>query len=314
MKIERVISIILMLLEKKRISAQQLADTFEVSLRTIYRDLETIDRAGIPIHSIPGVGGGYEIMPKYKLDKQVFSAADITAILTGLTSVSTMIHENERASALAKVKHFIPDQQARAIELKTNQLVIDLQPWLGSRTIQPYLEIIKQALKVSQQIAFEYVNLKGQEATRIIEPYQLVVKNSSWYLCGYCLEKQDFRLFKLTRMTNLSIQSDSFTPREFPAPQLEFTQDLANLQIEIKLRIHHSLMERMLDYCAYEEFLPDGATHYLVNFPFIENDYYYNQLLSFGSKCECLGPEYIRQGLKQRIRELTSLYENDEVD
>ena len=108
MKVDRLISIVLVLLDKNRISAQELADMFEVSLRTIYRDIDAIELAGIPIRSTSGVGGGFEIMPNYKIDKKVFSTADLSAILIGLSSISNMIQSDELRNALAKVKSFIP--------------------------------------------------------------------------------------------------------------------------------------------------------------------------------------------------------------
>ena len=124
MKTDRLVSIIMMLLDKERIGAQELADRFEVSPRTIYRDIETINMAGIPVRSTPGVGGGFEIMQEYKVDKNVFSAADLSAILMGLSSLSGMVRGNELVNALAKVKRFIPADRAKEIELKANQILI----------------------------------------------------------------------------------------------------------------------------------------------------------------------------------------------
>lgn len=118
MKVDRLISIVLVLLDKNRISAQELADMFEVSLRTIYRDIDAIELAGIPIRSTSGVGGGFEIMPNYKIDKKVFSTADLSAILIGLSSISNMIQSDELRNTLAKVKSFIPTERAKEIELK----------------------------------------------------------------------------------------------------------------------------------------------------------------------------------------------------
>lgn len=137
MKIDRLVSIITMLLERERIGAQELADLFEVSPRTIYRDIDVINMAGIPVHSISGVGGGFEIMQKYKIDKNVFSTADLSALLMGLSSLSNMVRSEELVHALAKVKSFIPADSAGDIELRTNQLCIDLSPWGATGTYDP---------------------------------------------------------------------------------------------------------------------------------------------------------------------------------
>lgn len=310
MKIDRLISIIMILLDKKRVSAQQLADMFEVSSRTIYRDIDTIDLAGIPIRSISGVGGGFEIMPKYKIDKNVFSTADLSAILMGLSSVSDMVRGDELINAIAKVKSFIPAERINDIELKVNQIYIDLSPWMGNKNIQPYLEIIKTALQERKLLAFEYIDRYGNQTKREVEPYQLVLKNSHWYWYGYCLKRNDFRLFKLSRIVNLQIQDNFFIPRDYQKPQLEFHDVLETIQIKIKIRIHKSILDRVLDYCDYEQFLPDGSEHYIVNFPFIENEYYYHILISFGDQCECLAPLHIRSEIKRRIQNIATIYEN----
>lgn len=308
MKVDRLVSIIMILLDKKRIGAQELADMFEVSPRTIYRDIDTINQAGIPVNSTSGVGGGFEIMQKYKIDRKVFSTADLSAILMGLSSLSGMIRGDELVNALAKVKSFIPADSAKDIELKVNQIYIDLSPWMGNRNIQPYLEIIKTALQESKLLSFEYADRYGNKTARTAEPYQLVLKGGHWYLQGYCHKRNDFRLFKLSRTSNLLIKQETFTPRDYQKPQLDFT--LTTMQIKIKIRIHKSVMDRVLDFCTYEHFSPDGDEHYIVSFPFIENEYYYNILFSFGDKCECLEPLHIRTEMKRRIHDIAVIYES----
>ncbi|MVB10503.1 WYL domain protein [Caprobacter fermentans] len=309
MKVDRLVSIIMILLDRERIGAQELADLFEVSPRTIYRDIDAINMAGIPVCSTSGVGGGFEIMQKYKMDKKVFSTADLSAILMGLSSLSGMIRGNELVNALAKVKSFIPADRAKDIELKANQIYIDLSPWMGNGNIQPYLEMIKTALQESKLLSFEYVAHHGNKTVRTVEPYQLVLKSSHWYLQGYCHKRNDFRLFRLSRMSNLQIE-EFFTPRDYQKPQLDFSDIVATMQTKIKIRIHKSVMDRVLDYCADENFSPDGEEHYIVSFPFTENEYYYDILLSFGDKCECLEPYHIRAEMKRRIHDIAALYES----
>lgn len=274
MKVDRLMSIVLILLDKERISAQELADRFEVSLRTIYRDIDAIDLAGVPIRSTPGVGGGFEIMPDYKMDSKVFSTADLSAILMGLSSLSNMVRGDELINALAKIKSFIPADRAKEIELKANQIYIDLSQWTGNNNIQPHVEIIKVALQENKLLTFEYIAHQGNKTKRIVEPYQLVMKSSHWYLYGYCQNRNDFRLFRLSRMSGLQILEDTFTLRDFQKPQLEMEDIIAIMQIEIKIRIHQSIIDRVLDYCSYENFHPDGEEHYIVSFPFIENEYH----------------------------------------
>ena len=310
MKIDRLVSIIMILLDKKRIGAQELADMFEVSPRTIYRDIDAINMAGIPVRATSGVGGGFEMMQEYKMDKKFFSADDLSALLMGLTSLSSMVRGSEVVHALAKVKSFIPAERAKDIELKVNQINIDLSQWIGNRNIQPYLERIKFALQENRLLLFEYVGHCGNKTVRTVEPYQLVLKGSHWYLQGYCHVRKDFRLFRISRMTNLKVSDTSFIPREYQKPMLDFSEILETMQIKIKIRFHKSIMDRLLDYCTYEDFLPDGDEYYIVDFPFVENDYHYDLLLGFGNKCECLGPPHIREKMKRKIHDIAVMYES----
>lgn len=310
MKVDRLVSIIMMLLDKKRIGAQELANTFEVSPRTIYRDIEAINMAGIPIRSISGVGGGFEIMPEYKIDKKVFSTADLSAILMGLSSLSNMVRGDELVNALAKVKSFIPAEKAKDIEIKTNQICIDLSPWIGNRNIRPYLETIRTALQDCKLLSFEYTAHRGNKTVRTVEPYQLVLKSSHWYFYGYCCTRNDYRLFRLSRMSKLQMEQETFVPRDYQKPILDFEEILVAMQTEVKIRIHKSILDRVLEYCTFDHFTPDGDEHYFVNFPFIENDYHYDILLSFGDKCECLEPLHIRTEIKRKIEDMATIYDN----
>lgn len=308
MKTDRLVSIILLLLDKNRISAKELAAMYEVSLRTIYRDIDAINMAGIPIRALPGVNGGFEIMEQYKIDKKVFSTTDLSTILTGLTSMSGMMRGEELVNTLTKVKSFIPAEQAKDIEVHSNQIYVDLDPWMENSNIKPYLEIIQKALQESKLLSFSYIKHIGDKTNRTVEPYQLVLKGNHWYLYGYCYIRNDFRLFKLSRITDLQLQKETFEPREYEKPQLDMERIVENMQQEITIRIHKSVVDRVLDYCSYEHFTPDGDEYYLVRFPFILNDYYYDVLLSLGSKCECIEPQEVRDEMRRRIEKIVSIY------
>lgn len=308
MKIDRLVGILMTLLDQKRVGAQALAEMFEVSPRTIYRDMEALNLAGIPVRSIPGVGGGFEIMPDYKVDKTVFSAEDLSAILMGLSGFSDTIRRDAFASALAKMKCVIPADQAKDIEVKTNQIRIDLSPWIGNEQIRPYLKTIQAALEEHRLLVFSYTAHRGTQTARTVEPYQLVLKSSHWYVYGYCHDRNDYRLFRLSRMSDLHMKPDRFVPRAYPPPVLDFAEIAETMQTEIKLRIHKSVLDRVLAFCTYDRFVPDGDAHYIVNFPFIDNEYHYDLLLSFGDRCECIEPFHIREKMKQKIRNTAAVY------
>lgn len=309
MKIDRLISIIMVLLERKKIGAKALADMFEVSLRTIYRDVETINMAGIPIMSTPGVNGGFRIMDQYKVDKKVFTASDIATLLMGLGSISSMLTGEEVVGTLAKIKSLIPAEQVNEIELKSNQIMIDLTPWMGNKNLPVFLENIKTALQKQVHLSFQYSDRNFRISNRIIEPYKLILKDSHWYLQGFCLDNQGFRLFKLSRMSGLKVLNETFIQRELPPPVSEFSDKMTKKQTTIKLLIHESIRDRLLDYCSSEHMEPCGDDRFIVDFPFIADDFGYNLIFSFGDKCECLEPPEVRAEIIRRIENLAALYE-----
>ena len=308
MKIDRLVSIIMILLEKERISAQELAKMFEVSTRTIYRDIEAISMAGIPVLATSGSGGGIEIMKDYKVDKKIFSTDDLSALLMGLSNISGMVRGSEVANALAKVKSFIPSEKAKSIELKASQIYIDLTPWEGNASVKNALEIIKKALQENRLLTFTYIDGHGSKTSRTVEPYQLVFKSRAWYVQTFCRLKNDYRLFRLSRMTDLKILEENFSPREYQKPFLDFEETARSLQTDIKIRIHKSVLDRILDFCPYERLSQDGEDYYLADYPFFDSDYYYDMLLSLGDKCEILEPAHVREKLKQKIKNLAKVY------
>ena len=308
MKIDRLVSIIMILLEKERISAQELAKMFEVSTRTIYRDIEAISMAGIPVLATSGSGGGIEIMKDYKVDKKIFSTDDLSALLMGLSNISGMVRGSEVANALAKVKSFIPSEKAKSIELKASQIYIDLTPWEGNASVKNALEIIKKALQENRLLIFTYIDGHGSKTSRTVEPYQLVFKSRAWYVQTFCRLKNDYRLFRLSRMTDLKILEENFSPREYQKPFLDFEETARSLQTDIKIRIHKSVLDRILDFCPYERLSQDGEDYYLADYPFFDSDYYYDMLLSLGDKCEILEPAHVREKLKQKIKNLAKVY------
>ena len=308
MKIDRLVSIIMILLEKERISAQELAKMFEVSTRTIYRDIEAINMAGIPVLATSGSGGGIEIMKDYKVDKKIFSTDDLSALLMGLSNISGMVRGSEVANALAKVKSFIPSEKAKSIELKASQIYIDLTPWEGNASVKNALEIIKKALQENRLLIFTYIDGHGSKTSRTVEPYQLVFKSRAWYVQTFCRLKNDYRLFRLSRMSELKMLEETFTPREYQKPFFDFEETARSLQTDIKIRIHKSVLDRILDFCPYERLSQDGEDYYLADYPFFDSDYYYDMLLSLGDKCEILEPAHVREKLKQKIKNLAEIY------
>ena len=305
MKLARVVAIIMLLLQHRKITAAKLAEMFEVNIRTIYRDVEAIGLAGIPVSTSPGVGGGISIMEEYKVEKGLFTVSDITALLIALGS-SPLANE-EIPTTMAKIKGLIPKGRMGDIELKTRQIVVDHSPWHGPRPPQRNLAKIKAALDGNRLVAFHYYDGNGRESRRTVEPHQMMLKDSNWYLLAYCLLRRDFRVFRLSRMSEILVHDDTFRPRDY---EYDFSDTAESIEeIVLKLLVDESLKGLMVDYCGMENVEPWGERRILAHFPFIESDFGYGMLLSFGHKCECLAPERVRLELGRRAGDILKLYQ-----
>lgn len=219
MKIERLIGIIATLQQKKFVTAPYLAEKFEVSRRTINRDIEDICKAGIPIVTTQGANGGISIMEGFSLDTTVFTEQELTAIFTGLKSLDSVSNSASAEKLAEKIGG------SDAIKL-ADHMVIDLSSFYKD-DLSLKIEQIKLAIKEARCISFHYCYNKG-EADKLIEPYLIVFKWSAWYVFGFCKERQDFRLFKLRRMWNLEITDEVYTAREISEEKKHFGSNMTD--------------------------------------------------------------------------------------
>lgn len=308
MKVARLISIIMVLLEHRKVSATKLAEMFEVTPRTIYRDIETINLAGIPIISYPGINGGISIMEEYKIEKKIFTISDITELLIGLGSVHSLLPSEEIINIIAKVKGLVPAEQVKDIESKSNQIDIDHTSWFENKTTKLYVLKIKIAIRENKFIFFNYFDRVGNKSQRKVEPYKLFFKNSNWFLHGYCTTREDFSIFRLSHMSSLELLNEKFSLREFDYESIQESLWTDREIIRIKLLIDESIKDLMIEFCGKENVEPFKNNKFIAYLPFVEDDYWYSILLHFGDKCECLEPENIRLKVIRRLENTLSVY------
>ncbi len=308
MKIDRLISIIMLLLEHDKISAPKLAEMFEVSTRTIYRDLDAILLSGVPIVTQPGYKGGIFISKEYKVEKSFFSKNDLTSLLRGLISISPTVSNPELLGTVSKIKNLIPQNQIKEIEFKSSQVSIDLTPWMGNANIQDNLDKIKLSLNENFIIEFDYLDRNRNSTTRKVEPYQLVLKDGSWYLQGYCLIRNDYRVFKLFRMVNLKVLNENFSARDFQAKPLGSGKWVSDNLFTVKVLIHKSIIEKIAEKWGNEIIHDYDEERFLVEHLFSVDDFSYDLLLSYGDKCQVLEPQHVKEELVKRINNMLNLY------
>lgn len=268
-----------------------------------------MSEAGIPVTALPGVNGGIRIMENYKIDKHFFTTSEITDLLIALESLSKNFATAHSNRTIEKLKTLIPDHLSNEIEWKTTQIMIDLNPWTNDQTLHPFLEIIKTAMDHHHLIQFNYTDNQGNQTLRIIEPYRLVLKEISWYIQAYYLEKNNFRTFKLSRITNLNEMNHSFKPRKFSTAPLGKEPFYGGKFTSITLKVSHKIKDQLREKFGKLEIIDTiGSEEILVKFPFMEDDFGYNLIIGLGNQCECIAPERVRRELKRRLEELFTKY------
>ncbi len=307
MKMNRLISIIMLLLERRTISAAELARMFEVSKRTIYRDIDIINEAGIPIVAYPGMNGGIGIMEEFKVDKRLFSETDLTTLFIGLSGVHSILDSKETKQALSKLKAIIPKDKQSEFDELTSRITIDLSPWQKDMTREGYLQTINSAITEQKILNFDYSDSKGDLSFREVEPYRLLHKSNSWYLQGFCLLRQELRTFRFSRIRNLIVSERTFTSRDidFAALSKEIDQEMPIVMVTI--RFDDTFKGQILSYFNdIDVWYEDGKN--IARIPILDGDIGIRFLLSLGESCECLEPQAVREKLIQKAKAVIGVY------
>lgn len=303
MKIDRLLGIVTTLLQCDKITAPELAGRFEVSRRTIYRDIDDICKAGIPIISVQGGDGGISISDGYKLDKSVLTVDELQNIITGLKSLGSV---SDAARIEMLINKLSPKNEA-VVSLKDN-ILIDLSSHYKS-SLSEKITMLKRAISENKLVNFDYYSEKGQ-MNRTIEPYFLTFKWTAWYVFGYCTDKKDYRLFKLNRLWRHMILDDVFIPREIPVEELAFDDYFAD---DKKITV---IFDKPSEYRLIEEYGPecyevmeDGKLKFSVGYT--NKDYILSWILGFGDKARIVEPEDIAKELTQLAKNIIIKYGHD---
>lgn len=286
MKLDRMIGILSILLQKEKVTAPYLAEKFEVSRRTINRDIEALCMAGIPLVTEPGPNGGVSIMEGYKIDRTLLSTSDMQAILAGLRSLDSVSGTNRYAQLMEKLS-------AGASNLLAGDahILIDLSSWYKA-SLAPKIELLHQAILSGRKVSFTYLAPKG-ESRRRIEPYDLVFQWASWYLWGWCESRKDFRLFKLLRMTDLQMD-ETFEKRTAPLPDLSAERVFPPLY-QVRARIQPEYKWRLVEEYGPECFTEESDGTLLFSAGFTDKTGIVGWIASFGEGAELLEPVEFRK-------------------
>lgn len=299
MQESRLFKIIYYLLEKGKSTAPELAEKLEVSVRTIYRDLDALSAAGIPIYATQGKGGGIALAQDSILDKALLSKEEKEKILMALQGI-TAAQDTKAGELLAKLGGLFQTKITSWIE-------VDFSDWIKNAPEQDVFHLIKRAIFTKNRISFSYFGSNGTRSERVVEPVKLVFKSKDWYVYGFCLGKNDFRFFKLTRIKELVILPEPFV-REIP----ELPKNAKTIQnqrtIPVRLKFAPQAAFRVYDEFAGDTTRDDEGNFYVcVDLP--DSERMFSYLLSFGTSVEVIEPDEVKKKMQERLRLMLQKYE-----
>lgn len=301
MKIDRLYAITLYLLDHGRTSAAILAKHFEVSRRTIQRDMEALSLYGMPVEALPGPDGGYAISEAFTLDRQIVNATDYSQILTALNGLETATKD----PAVQRTREKI----AALAQERDKSMILDLSVLTQANAAS--LKTLRKAAQDRKVVRFIYTNARGNRHPCEVEPLSLVYRWYAWYLLAYSREHADFRTYKLIRMQEIVVTQEHYQQTHPPAEVLLERQreNDTRTPIQIILRCAPQACMRVEEYLAARRIrtLPSGYAEYELCL-FEEEGHYMGMLLALGGLAEVISPMHIRRRLIQMAREVCAVY------
>lgn len=303
MKIDRLLGIVTILLQRDKVTAPELARKFEVSRRTIHRDIDDLCKAGIPVVTYQGGDGGISIADGFKLDKSVLSVEELQSILAGLRSISSVTGSPRVERLMEKLA---PKREA-VVSVK-DHILIDLSSHYKA-SLSDKIGLMQTAISGSKLVSFDYYSDRGV-AVRTIEPYYITFRWSSWYVFGYCRTRNAFRLFKLNRLWKHRLAQECFVPREIPAEELELDSYFHD---ENRITI---VFDRSVEYLLVEEYGPDSYTvteegKLKFSVEYTNRDYMIGWVLGFGDKAKVVEPADMAHTIREKAKNILQQYEHD---
>ena len=298
MQIDRLFQIVLILLNKKTITAKKLSEHFNVSIRTIYRDIEALSFAGIPIYSLRGKNGGIKLLESYVLDKSLLSSKEQNEILYALESL--------KASNYPDVDEVL--KKLNLIFNKSSDYWIEIDFSRYGSNDNTLFNNIKKAILNSQAVKFTYFNTNGETSQRTVNPLKIWFKEKAWYLFAYCQKKNEIRQFKINRIKNLTLTIEYFERRSINYNINSNDNDISKKIVKIIVEVDKSQAYRVYDEFSEENISKAENGNFKVIMENYENEWLYGYLLSFGEYLKIIAPERIKNILSHKIEQMKKNY------
>ncbi len=302
MKVDRLIAITMYLLNRETVSASALAERFEVSKRTIQRDIETLNRAGIPVVSTYGSGGGYAILDGFRLAKQIAGVDDYLNIVIALRSLSSA-YDSERINATL-------EKALTTMQGGEQRLFVDFTVARERAHVNEHLRAIEKAIWEQKPLHIAYSNAANAMSERIIEPLAVSYQWYAWYVFAFCTARQDYRLFKLARISHCEPACGTFSRRHEDVESLMKAASKPDKREywRVKLRCTNEVRQQVIEYLSADIIEEYGGGDFIVELRVPFERMWFSLLLGFGNQVEVLEPPELKAMLRQKAEEILTMY------
>lgn len=299
MSVSRLFETIYYLIEHKQTTAKELAEHFEVSIRTIYRDLDRLLAAGFPINTLQGSNGGISIDEKFIVEKAIFDPQEQVQILTAIQTIENLQGNNQNA-LITKLTALFNTQHRDWIE-------VDFSTWHQDNKLNDKFNLLKEAIFNNQVVEFKYIDSYGKKSKRHVLPNKLFFKSNTWYIQGYCLDKEDYRVFRLSRINDLILTNKKINDISNIPPKIINYHDDSPV-IKVKLKFDKSLGSVVYDEFGSDIIALDNLGNYIVETIVPDNFWLLSFILSFGSQIEIIEPVEIKEKLLKEVELIMKKY------
>lgn len=296
MKYKIMIDIMMLLLEKRKLTAQQIADRYEISARSVYRYVEELNVCGVPVDVARGRYGGLTIADTFRLPTGFFTREEYAATLNALNAMSSQMDSEPVLSALKKL------QQRQKEELRPlsvcGNMIVDGGTWGGSKRFSEKMRVCESAVNESKSLYIDYISREGEHSKRVIEPHVLLYKQNIWYVYAYCHTKQEFRTFKIGRIKSATFTGETFVKRAFSREEMDFDLFYANSVLtEVTLEIDRQSVADAEEWLGVDIIEPRGDG-FIANISLPDDGGLVNKILSYGGAVKVISPPDLKEKVK----------------
>ncbi len=301
MQINRLFEIVYILMNKKITTAKELCEHFEVSQRTIYRDIESLCQAGIPIYTTKGKGGGIGLMENFVLNKSVLTNEEQNEILSALQGL--------KATSFTETDQILSKLNSLFGNKNTDWIEVDFSNWSSKDEDKMKFRQLKDAILNHKLIHFKYFNSYGKESDRSVEPYKLIFRGQAWYLYCFCMKKKSMRYFKITRMVGLTISKEDFHPASHVKSEDEIINKHDYPSVNLIMKVDSEMAFRIFDEFGSEAITRNQDGSFLVNARVNSDNWLISYLMSFEDHIEVIQPTILRNQLLEKYKKAMLKYD-----